>query len=105
MEAAWTFETLVYYNNTTQRHNPKHLDLNLQNGENLRSHTNAKMRYVTYEPVSKMGLHILQMRKKNTEMNLHVQEPDSNMESSDVGRIIVVQLLASVVVVMMFHTQ
>jgi hypothetical protein len=37
MEAARTSETLVSYRNTTQRHNPDELDLNLHLRENIKS--------------------------------------------------------------------
>jgi len=39
MEAAWNSETLLSYRNTTRRHNPKELDLNLHRHENLKYHT------------------------------------------------------------------
>jgi len=37
MEAAWTSETFVFYYNTTLRHTPEDLDLNLHCRENLKS--------------------------------------------------------------------
>jgi hypothetical protein len=37
MEAAGTSETFVSYRNTTRRHNPEYLDLNLHRRENLTS--------------------------------------------------------------------
>jgi hypothetical protein len=39
MEAAWTFETMVAYHNTTRRHNPEELDLKHHRRENLKTRT------------------------------------------------------------------
>jgi hypothetical protein len=38
MEAVRTSETLVFYYNTTRRHNPEDLDLKYHHGESLRTH-------------------------------------------------------------------
>jgi len=37
MEAAWIFETLVSYSNTTRRHNPEELDLKHHRHESLKT--------------------------------------------------------------------
>jgi len=41
MEVAWISETLISCQNTTRRHNPDKLDLNLHRHENLKSLTIA----------------------------------------------------------------
>jgi len=38
METAWSFETMISYQNTVWRHNPEDLELNIHHHENLKSH-------------------------------------------------------------------
>jgi len=47
MQAAWSSETMVSYQNSTRRQNPEDLDLNLHRRENLRHRIAGSWYYVT----------------------------------------------------------